>query len=40
MRPEILLDAITWQPRPDLAPLDIDLTKFFHTVLTGVQLDT
>ena len=40
LRPEILTEAITWQPRPDLAPLDIDLTKFFHTVLTGVQLDT
>jgi len=39
-RPEILSDAITWQPRPDLAPLNIDLPKFFRTVMTGVRQDT
>ena len=34
-RPEILSDVITWQPRPDVPPLSIDLPRFFHTVLTG-----
>ena len=36
-RPEILSDAITWQPRPGLAPLNIDLPTFFRTVVTGVR---
>ena len=38
-RPEILSDAITWQPRPDHAPLNIELPKFFRAVLTGVRSD-
>ena len=39
-RPEILSDVITWQPRSDLAPLSIDLPKFFRAVLTGVRQNT
>ena len=34
-RPEVLSDAISWQPRTDVSPLTIDLTRFFRTVLTG-----
>jgi hypothetical protein len=32
-RPEMLTSAITWQPRENLAPLSIDLVRFFADVL-------
>ena len=34
-RPEVLSNTISWQPRPDVSPLTIDLLRFFRTVLTG-----
>ena len=34
-RPEVLSDVISWQPRPDVPPLTIDLSSFFRAVLTG-----
>ena len=36
-RPEILSEIMTWQPRPSLDPLSVDLPKFFRTVQTGVR---
>ena len=30
--PEILLEMLIWQPSADIAPLTIDLVKFFQTV--------
>ncbi len=32
-RPEILTDAVVWQPRPDVPPLAIDLSTYFAEVL-------
>ena len=31
-RPEILAERIEWQPRPDIAPLAIDLSEYFREV--------
>lgn len=32
-RPEIVTDALRWQPRSDIAPLEIDLAAFFAAAL-------
>ena len=32
-RPEVLLDAITWEPRDGIPPLEINLPEFFDSAL-------
>jgi Uma2 family endonuclease len=32
-RPEVRLDAITWQPRAEAPPLEIRLPEFFQSAL-------
>ena len=32
-RPEVLLDAITWEPRDGIPPLEINLPEFFAAAL-------
>jgi len=34
-RPEVLREAIEWQPRPGLAPLRIDLAALFDEAVDG-----
>jgi len=33
LRGELITETLTWQPRPDLAPLRVDLPAFFEVVL-------
>ncbi|HXY29154.1 MAG TPA: Uma2 family endonuclease [Gemmatimonadaceae bacterium] len=32
-RPEVLAEALNWQPRPDVPPLELDLVGYFGDVL-------